>query len=79
MTDKKTYRLGSSEMANSHGMVRWAINGYHFPRDRKQLIKVIADSWSIPPDAAKALLAETVPFKVEGTEEMPVVVFEVAL
>jgi hypothetical protein len=75
MTDKKTYRLGSSGLANSHGLVRWAINGYHFPKDQKQMITVIADSWHIPREAAKALLSEAVPFTVEGTDDMPVVVF----
>ena len=72
------YRLGSSGMVNSHGLVRWAINGYHFPKDRKTLVKVIAESWHIPAEAATALLSKTVPFTVEGTDEMPVVVFEVA-
>lgn len=73
-----TYRLGSSGLANSHGLVRWAINGYHFPKDRKQMVRVIAESWHIPAEAATALLSEAVPFTVEGTDDMPVVVFEVA-
>ena len=72
-----TYRLGSSGLANSHGMVRWAINGYHFPKDRKAMIRVISEGWKVPAEAAKALLSETVPFTVEGTDDMPVVVFTV--
>lgn len=72
-----TYRLGSSDMINSLGMVRWAINGYHFPKDRKAILRTITEGWKIPAEAGKALLSEAVPFTIEGTEDLPVVVFTV--
>jgi hypothetical protein len=75
MTEPKTYRLGSSDFANSHGMVRWAINGYHFPKDRKAIANVFVEGWKVPQPAVHALLSEAVPFTVEGTDDMPVVVF----
>jgi hypothetical protein len=74
-TSPKTYRLGSSDFANSHGLVRWAINGYAFPKDRPAMIRAITAGWKIPAPAAKALLSGAAPFTVEGTPEMPVVVF----
>ena len=62
----KQYRLGSNESVSAPGMVRWAINGAHFEKDRAQMINVIASTWGVPPDAAKALLLQQVPYAVEG-------------
>lgn len=72
-----TYRLGSNEMLYAPGLIRWAINGYHFKLDRKQLRKVITKGWGIPETAAEALLSGAVPFTVEGKEDMEAVVFTV--
>jgi len=62
----KTYRLGSSPLVHAPGIVAWARNGYAFPKDRKAMTRVIADTWSIPASAAKALLSGKSPFTVEG-------------
>ena len=69
-----TYRLGSAPMIHTPGMVRWAINGYHFKADRKYLTNVFTSGWGIPREAAQALLSGKVPYTVEGET----VVFEVA-
>ena len=60
-----TYKLGSSGMIHTPGLVRWAINGYHFKADRKYLTSVITEGWGIPADAAKALLSGKAPYRVE--------------
>lgn len=62
----QTYRLTSSPMISAPGVVRWAINGYAFKRDRKVMIQVIVDGWHVPEAAAKALLSKRVPYTVEG-------------
>lgn len=62
----KTYRLGSSSMVSAPGLVRWAINGAKFPRDRKTVTNVIAQTWSVPMAAATKLVTEAVSFTVEG-------------
>lgn len=61
----KTYRLGSSEMICAPGMVRWAINGAFFKKDRPQMIEVIRRGWNVPQDAAAALVTGKVPYTVE--------------
>lgn len=65
MSDKKQYRLGSAEMISAPGMVRWAINGAKFAKDRAAMVNVIATTWGVPKDAATALLLQQVPYTVE--------------
>ena len=60
-----TYRLGSTDMVSAPGMVRWAINGSYFEKDRAQLVNVIAKTWGVPEDAAKALVMRQVPYTIE--------------
>jgi hypothetical protein len=62
----KTYRLGSAEFVSAPGLVRWAINGAAFKRDRAAMVKVVADTWSVPKEAATALLLKKVSYTVEG-------------
>lgn len=61
----KTYRLGSAEFVSAPGLVAWAKNGFAFKRDRKIMTKIIAETWSIPPAAAAALLSGKSAFTVE--------------
>lgn len=61
-----TYRLGSSPAVHAPGLIAWAINGYHFPRDRALMCKVVTETWSIPPEAADALLSKRAAFTVEN-------------
>lgn len=57
----KEYRLGSSPMISAPGVIAWAINGYAFPRDRKNMVRIIRDGWDIPEHAAIALLSCRLP------------------
>jgi hypothetical protein len=62
----KTYRLGSTEFVSAPGMVKWAINGAKFRKDRDAMIKVIAETWNVPRPAAFALVTGEVPFTLDG-------------
>ncbi len=66
MTQPTTYRLASSGLIHTPGIVRWAMNGYRFPRDRNVMLKIIREGYGIPTPAAKALLSGAAPFTVEG-------------
>ena len=61
----KTYRLGSNQMVFAPGMVEWAINGAAFKKDRAKMVNVIAATWSVPKDAATALLTQKIPYTIE--------------
>ena len=62
-----TYRLGSSPIAHTPGLIAWAINGYAFEDDRDQMRKVITDTFStVPAEAIEQLLAESVPYTIDG-------------
>ena len=61
----KQYRLGSDQNFCAPGVVRWAINGAKFDKDRPQMVKVIADGWNVPKQAAAALVTGKVPYTVE--------------
>jgi hypothetical protein len=66
LKDKKQYRLGSAEMISAPGLIKWAINGAHFKKDRPAMVNVVASTWGVPKDAAKALLLQQVPYTIEG-------------
>ncbi len=60
-----TYRLQSNAAVAAPGVVRWAINGYHFEDDRPAILKVMT-AWDVPQAATHALLSQAVPFTIEG-------------
>lgn len=62
----KTYNLQSATMVSAPGLIAWAINGAKFERDRAQMVRIVADTWSIPNPAAEALVTGKVPFTVSG-------------
>lgn len=62
----KKYRLLSSPMIHTPGIVAWAINAYNFEADRPNMLKVITEAYSLPLAAAEALLSGEVPHTVEG-------------
>jgi hypothetical protein len=53
-------------MIYAPGLVAWAINGAHFEKDRQQMVKIIAQGWNIPRNAALKLVTEKAAFTVEG-------------
>lgn len=62
-----TYRLQSSSCVYAPGIVSWAQNGFAFERDRKNMVRVICETWKgVPPKAAKDLLSRKASFTVEG-------------
>ena len=69
----KTYKLGSSSMIYSPGIVAWAINGAKFKKDRPKMIRIVSDGWGVPYSDAEALLIGKVPYTIEDD----VVVFSV--
>lgn len=61
-----TYRLKSSEMVHTPGIIAWAINGYAFADDRPKLLDVMCRTFpTIPATAIERLLSEAVPYTVE--------------
>jgi hypothetical protein len=60
------FRLQSTGMFNTPGMLRWAINGYKFKKDRKALLKVWVEGFPGPaPEAYEALLEGKLPYAVD--------------
>ncbi|WP_338811263.1 hypothetical protein V2V90_23400 (plasmid) [Agrobacterium leguminum] len=62
----KTYRLGSSEMVYAPGVIAWAINGYAFENDRKVLLSLVSETWSLPEATAHRLLSREITYTIEG-------------
>jgi hypothetical protein len=61
------YKLQSAPMLSAPGLIAWAINGYHFERDRETLANVVKATWpGVPMTAVEALLSEAVPYTVEA-------------
>lgn len=72
-----TYRLGSSAMIHTPGILAWAINGYHFDADRPQLLKVLSEGFpTVPQDAFDSLLRGATPYRVE--DETVIFTYEAA-
>lgn len=63
-----TYNLGSSSAVCAPGIIRWAINGSKFRQDRIKMIHVVSATWSIPMEAARALLLQQVPYEIVDNE-----------
>lgn len=68
---KKKFTLQSAEMVSAPGILKWAINGYHFERDRQAIIEVMR-SWDVDVDILHHLLSG----EIEWHEENGNVVFE---
>lgn len=45
MAKKKSYRLLSTSLICTPGILRWAQNGYKFKRDRKSLLNVFVQGY----------------------------------
>ena len=61
------YRLGSSPLVHTPGLIAWAINGYHFEDDRPQLLHVITSTFpAAPAEALEQVLLRQIDYRVEG-------------
>ena len=58
--------LPSAPMVNTPGLLKWAINGYHFPKDRKAMIRVFVDGYGLTKQCVIDLLSGKTPHTVEG-------------
>jgi len=73
MAKKTEVRLMSAPMINTAGILKWAINGYQHPNDRKAMVRVLAEGYNLTNKVAEGLLSGAIPHRIEGEE----VVFEV--
>jgi hypothetical protein len=60
--------LQSNKMIYTPGILRWAINGYKFNKDRKNLRKVFVDGFNLPDKVVHRLLTGDIPHKIVGSE-----------
>ena len=60
-----TVELKSTSGVYTPGLIKWAINGYRFKRDRKAMLRVL-DSFGLTKQSATDLLSEKIPHRVEG-------------
>lgn len=67
------YKLLSSPGVYTPGLIAWAINGYHFDKDKPEILMLIHKTYRLPMEAAWALLNK----KVDYTIEDEAVIFEV--
>jgi len=44
--DKRSFRLLSTSLVNTPGILRWAQNGYKFKKDRKALLRVFVETYT---------------------------------
>ena len=61
--------LESTPMLNTAGLLRWAMNGYKFKRDRKKLRRVFVEGFPHPRltnDVVDKLLSGELPHKIAG-------------
>lgn len=62
-----TYRLGSSPVVHTPGVIEWAINAYSFEEDRQRMLNTVSATFAeVPRAAIEQLLSKTVPYTVEG-------------
>lgn len=62
---KHTYRLQSTDMIYTPGIVAWAKNGYAFKDDRPKLVRLMVESYGLHEDVADGLLSGEIPYTVE--------------
>ncbi len=61
--------LESTPMLNTAGLLRWAMNGYKFKKDRKKLRRVFTQGFTHPrltDEVVDRLLKGELPHKIEG-------------
>ncbi len=62
----QTIRLLSSEMINTPGLLRWAMNGYKCKTDRKHMVRTFMDGYGLTEKAANDLLSGRTPHRIVG-------------
>jgi hypothetical protein len=60
------FRLTSTMMVNTPGLLAWGINGYKFKKDRKNILRIFTEGFPGPaPEAFDALLDGKLPYAVD--------------
>lgn len=59
----KRFKLASSAMFHTPGMVKWAQSGYR-GRDRKVMVEVFVKGYGLKPEVVADLLSGAVPYRV---------------
>ncbi len=59
-----TIRLASGPMVHTPGVIAWAKNGYQFPRDRGNLVRIITEGYGLTPECAHDLLSGRIEYTV---------------
>lgn len=68
------YRLLSTPMVHTPGLLAWAMNGYQFEEDQPTLLHIMTSTFEgIPSGVMHTLLAGKIPFQVEDEN----IIFEV--
>jgi ribosome maturation factor RimP len=62
----RTVALTSNDMISAPGMLRWAMNGYRFQRDRNRMIKVMQAWPGLTRKEWQGVLSGTIPHTIEG-------------
>jgi hypothetical protein len=72
-TEPRTYRLLSSSLICTPGILRWAMNGYKFRKDRKALLRVFTEGFqgpiAPPADVFDRLLKGEIKYTVEDEDD----------
>ncbi len=61
--------LESAPMLNTAGLLRWAMNGYKFKKDRKKLRRVFVEGFPHPrltDEVVDKLLSGELPHRIDG-------------
>ena len=62
----RTVALTSTEGVSAPGILRWAMNGYRFKRDRNALIKVMQAWPGLTRKEWQGVLSGTIPHSIDG-------------
>ena len=60
------YRMLSTPMVHTPGLLAWAMNGYQFEEDREHMLRIMTSTFeAIPPGVMHNLLAGEIRFQIE--------------
>ena len=62
------YRLTSTPMVYTPGIIDWATNGAKFEDDRDKMIEIVRDTYSLPHEVAAGLLTGDIRYVVNEDE-----------
>jgi hypothetical protein len=63
MKEKSKFNLQSTPMIHTPGILKWAMNGYHFKKDRKKLREVFK-AYGLSNNCVHDLLSGKIPYEI---------------